>query len=127
MTFSFLERCAAIGAATTPPKINPKIVCQPEPQIKVKKVNELANETKNSAKLTDPITNLGFLPLAIRVDETTGPQPPPPIASKNPPAVASQPTLFNCFLFWCFLITFTMITTPKINVYPPTIGLIIEL
>ena len=98
-TFNFFDKCAAIGAAQTPPKINPKIVCQcDEPKIVIK-VNELAKETKNSARLTEPTTNLGFLPCAISVEDTTGPQPPPPMESRNPPKVANKPARLTFFRF----------------------------
>ena len=59
--FKRRERFAASGAAQTPPKINPTIVCQCDAPKIVKKVNELASETKNSAKLTEPTTSLGLL------------------------------------------------------------------
>ena len=116
LTFNFFDKWAAIGAAQTPPKIKPKIGCQFDPPIIVKKVKELAKEMKNSAKLTEPIINLGFLPLAINVEETTGPHPPPPIESRNPPVNASQPTFLTFFLLLLFLITFRIILIPKINV-----------
>ena len=79
---------AAIGAAITPPIINPKIMAQCVKPMSVINVKELARVMKNSARLTDPIVYLGFFPLAINVDETIGPQPPPPIESKKPPIMA---------------------------------------
>ena len=56
---NFLERFAAIGAATIPPKINPKTTCQWEKPISVIKVTELARDTKNSARFTDPMVYFG--------------------------------------------------------------------
>ena len=69
---------AAIGAAIKPPMINAIIACQWLTPIKVKKVNALASVTKNSVRLTVPITKRGLLPLVINVVVTIGPQPPPP-------------------------------------------------
>ena len=56
---NLLDRLAAIGAATIPPKINPKTTCQWENPMIVINVTELANDTKNSARLTDPIVYFG--------------------------------------------------------------------
>jgi hypothetical protein len=82
---------AAIGAATKPPIIKATITCQwLTPKI-VKKVNALAMVTKNSVRLTDPITYLGLRPFVINVVVTMGPHPPPPKESRNPPTPASGP------------------------------------
>ena len=81
---------AAIGAAINPPIISAIIVCQWLKPINVKNVNALANVTKNSVRLTVPITNLGVRPLVISVDVTIGPQPPPPKESRKPPAPAKK-------------------------------------
>ncbi len=82
---------AAIGAAITPPVTRANITCQFCTPINVKKVKALATVTKNSVRLTDPITNLGVLPFVINVDVTIGPHPPPPNESRKPPAPANQP------------------------------------
>ena len=84
---SFAER----GAAINPPSINANIVCQWLTPSIVKNVNALARVTKNSVRLTDPITYFGVRPLVINVVVTIGPQPPPPNESRNPPTPASQP------------------------------------
>ena len=49
---------AAKGAATNPPIINARMVCQWLTPIMVKKVKALARVTKNSVKLTEPTTYL---------------------------------------------------------------------
>jgi hypothetical protein len=56
-----------MGAAITPPIINPNIIAQCVNPMIVIKVSELASVIKNSAKFTDPIVYRGFLPLAINV------------------------------------------------------------
>src|SRR5262245_55346266 len=92
------------------------------PSVK-KNVAEVAAATKNSATLTEPITNLGLFPRATRVDVTTGPQPPPPTASTNPP---TKPRGSNrvCFGVCCAVrIAFTRITAPIINRYTEIHGL----
>ena len=53
---SFPANLAAKGAATNPPIINPVITCQWLKPKKVKKVSALAKVTKNSERLTVPIT-----------------------------------------------------------------------
>ena len=88
---------AAIGAAITPPITSASITCQFCTPIKVKNVNALARVTKNSVKLTVPITNLGVRPFVIRVVVTIGPQPPPPKESRKPPRPASAPKCLNFF------------------------------
>ena len=88
---------AEIGAATTPPTIKPAITCQCETPIVAKKVKALAKVTKNSVKLTVPITNWGERPFDINVEVTKGPQPPPPKESKKPPAKANQPARLTFF------------------------------
>ena len=104
---------AAMGADTTPPKINPAITCQYPKPIMVKKVMEDAKETKNSVKFTEPIVYMGCLPLAIKVEDTMGPHPPPPIASKYPPTKANKPILLVGFLTIRFVKAFLMIITPR--------------
>ena len=82
LTGSLFAKRAAIGAAMTPPKIKPIMTCKyPKPMTK-KKVREDASETKNSVKLTLPMVYFGWRPEAIKVEETIGPQPPPPMESK---------------------------------------------
>src|SRR3990172_8299708 len=79
------------GAAMTPPISRPKMICQYWEKLKAStKVTDSAKVMKNSEKLTEPIVMRGYLPRATSVDVTTGPQPPPPIASKNPPNRPSQ-------------------------------------
>ena len=56
---SLLDRFAAIGAATIPPKIKPKTTCQCENPMMLMNVTELASETKNSARFTEPIVYFG--------------------------------------------------------------------
>ena len=86
---------AARGAATTPPIIKPKMDCQwLTPRIK-KKVTALAIVTKNSVKLTEPITYFGVRPFEINVEVTSGPHPPPPNESRKPPAPANHPARFT--------------------------------
>ena len=82
---------AAIGAAIKPPTISATIVCMCVTPSIIKNENALARVTKNSVRLTVPITNLGLRPLVISVVVTMGPQPPPPKESKKPPRPASGP------------------------------------
>ena len=49
------------------------------------KVADTAKVKKNSAVLTVPTVLRGSVPCNNRFDVTTGPQPPPPEASRNPP------------------------------------------
>jgi len=57
---------AAIGAADTPPIINPSITCQWLRPINEKNVIALASVTKNSVMLTVPITYLGVRPFEMQ-------------------------------------------------------------
>lgn len=76
---------APIGAATTPPNMSAKMGFHAlMPKININ-TPALKNVTKNSAVFTVPITSLGEFPLSIKLDETIGPQPPPPMESKNAP------------------------------------------
>ena len=59
-----------MGDAIIPPKISPKIISKLVTPIRVIKVKELASVTKNSARFTEPIVCFGFLPLAIKVEDT---------------------------------------------------------
>lgn len=76
---------APIGAAITPPII--KASTGFHASIPKKKINTpvLKKVTKNSAVFTVPITSLGEFPLSIRLEDTIGPQPPPPIESQKAP------------------------------------------
>ena len=120
--FKRLEKYAASGAAQTPPMIKPKIGCHETIPRTEKNAKELAKETKNSAKFTDPTTMRGCFPLAIKVEDTTGPHPPPPIESRNPPKKANHPAFFTFLRRGFFLITLTIIKTPRKRVYELTIG-----
>ena len=83
-----LQSFAAKGAAMTPPRMRPAIRGKFSSFRKKKKVRAWLRVTKNSAILTEPITIRGWCPRASRVEATTGPQPPPPTASRNPPVRA---------------------------------------
>ena len=56
----------------------------------------VAKETKNSAVLTDPIVCRGLFPWPIKVEVTTGPHPPPQMASRKPPEKAN---FLTCLIF----------------------------
>lgn len=115
---------AASGAASTPPAIRPIIDCQwLTPRIK-KNVMALAIVTKNSVRLTEPMTYFGVRPLDINVEVTSGPHPPPPKESRKPPAPASQPARFTFCGFFCSLNAFNMIRIPNNKVYIEITGLI---
>ena len=94
---------AAIGAAITPPIINPRMSSMGRCLSNIKKVMALDNTTKNSAKQTEPITYRGLFLLEISVLVTKAPHPPPAKASVKPPRPANQPAPFtleiNCFFF----------------------------
>src|SRR5829696_8981912 len=62
----------------------------------MRKVSEIAGVTKNSDRLTEPMLWRGLSPPAIRVEFTIGPQPPPPIASRKPPAIPSGTSPGTC-------------------------------
>ena len=53
---------AAMGAAIKPPIIRATIVCMCVTPSIIKNENALASVTKNSVRLTVPITNLGLRP-----------------------------------------------------------------
>jgi hypothetical protein len=69
----------------TPPIINASTGFQAS--IPKKKINTpvLKKVTKNSAVLTVPITSRGEFPLSIKLEDTIGPQPPPPMESNKAP------------------------------------------
>ena len=104
---------AAIGAATNPPMTRPNMACQWLTPRRVKKVKALANVTKNSVRLTEPITYLGLLPFVINVVVTMGPQPPPPKESRKPPAPANKPYRLNFFCCCCLRNANINILIPK--------------
>ena len=60
--FINLSKYAPIGAARTPPTINPRIVFQLWNPRKNKNTPVLAKATKNSAVLTVPIVSFGVFP-----------------------------------------------------------------
>lgn len=61
------------------------MIGQPVMPMKTVKMPEAAKATRNSAALTVPIVVLGVFPRLNKVVVTIGPQPPPPLASANPP------------------------------------------
>ena len=79
---------AEIGAANIPPAISPAIISQCDMPMKKVKVMPVAMLIKNSVALTVPMVFLASPPELSRVVVTTGPQPPPPIESTNPPIKA---------------------------------------
>lgn len=115
---SFLQTQAAKGAARTPPIINPTIFPQCYnnniPMV-AKKVIDSATVTKNSAELTEPMAYRGWFPFATKVVVTMGPQPPPPMASKNPPANPNGIVLVFVFAWWVFLNTLMSMMILMIN------------
>jgi len=96
---------AAIGAAITPPIKNATTISQrnfSNPIVK-KKVEVIANVTKNSEKSTEPTALWGSVPFTIRVGVQIGPHPPPPIASIKPPKHPSALSLLIEYDFvWLF-------------------------
>ena len=104
---------AAIGAAINPPTINAMMVCKCVTPNKMKNEKALASVTKNSVRLTVPITKRGLLPLVINVVVTIGPQPPPPNESRKPPAAANGINFLNFFCGFICLKAFSRIFTPR--------------
>ena len=86
---------APIGAAITPPIINASTVFHASTPIKNINTPVLKKVTKNSAVFTVPITSFGEFPLSIRFEVTIGPQPPPPIESKNAPIKPNNGAYFQ--------------------------------
>jgi len=90
-------RCTAqppTGAASRPPITSGTSCCNGEAPSSTKKVVADATVTKNSAVLTEPTVWRGACPEPTRVEVSTGPQPPPPLASRKPaakPAGGIQP------------------------------------
>ena len=83
---------AASGAANAPPAQSPSTTGQLLKPIVTTKVADWTTVTKNSARFTDPIAMRGSWPRPTSVEVTIGPQPPPPIASINPPTNPSAST-----------------------------------
>jgi len=114
---------APIGAAITPPKINAKTGFQESMPKKYIKIPVLVNVTKNSAVFTVPITSLGEFPLSIKFEDTIGPQPPPPMVSKNAPI---KPKIGAKRQLLCFAVKFLKllirINIPSISKYAATYG-----
>ena len=65
-----------------------------------RKVAEIVTERKNSAVLTVPITLRGCAPWTSKLEVTTGPQPPPPAASRKPPTRPSGSTIRGFLSLW---------------------------
>src|SRR5215208_5173154 len=72
------------GAAKTPPRTSGIRYCKDDAPSSTKNVVAAATVTKNSVVLTEPTVYCGACPEPISVDVSTGPQPPPPLASRNP-------------------------------------------
>src|SRR5436309_6822848 len=82
------------GAASTPPRTSGTRCSSGEAPSSVKNVAAAATVTKNSVVLTEPTVSRGACPEPINVEVVTGPQPPPPLASRNPetnPSGTTQP------------------------------------
>ena len=80
---SFCVSHAPTGAATNPPMTIGSTMDKFTVGIVRKKVREIENETKNSAKFTEPITCCGCAFRRMSVGVAIGHHPPPPIASTN--------------------------------------------
>src|SRR5436190_4479487 len=72
------------GAASNPPTISASSSFHGEAPSSTKNVVAAAMVTKNSVVLTEPTVVRGVCPDPIKVDVATGPQPPPPLASRKP-------------------------------------------
>ena len=81
-----------------PPMTRPVMTGQRDRPMVATNVAVTVAVTKNSATLAEPIANRAVAPRPIRVVVTIAPQPPPPIASRNPP---SNPTMPTCFGVQC--------------------------
>ena len=124
-TGRYLHKRAANGAAKRPPMTKPAIVEKGAVVINIEKKPAVARVKKNSAKLTEPIVNLGSCPAPTSVEVTIGPHPPPPAESMKPPVNASFEILESFILILLFLkIDFFMINIPMINRYIEIIGFI---
>src|SRR5690554_3428884 len=113
------DNFTAIGAAKVLPITKPNIECQCKLSNSVKKVRELNKAMKNLLSFTLPKAYRAFLPPAINVDKTIEPQPPPPIASINPPPKPNGATLVILLplgLMRDILKALLKITIPKIRV-----------
>src|SRR5262249_20393393 len=82
------------GPASTRPRMSGTRCSSGEAPSSAKNVAAAATVTKNSVVLTEPTVSRGGCPELIKVDVVTGPQPPPPLASRNPetnPSGITQP------------------------------------
>ena len=77
------------GAAIMPPITSGTRFCSGAAPSSMKNVVAAATVTKNSVALTEPTVWRGAWPEPTSVDVVTGPQPPPPLASRKP---ATKPT-----------------------------------
>ena len=99
--WSFATNLAAIGAANIPPSASPPTVDQSRSILLklIRKPRLAASATQNSDALTVPITLRGSVDVVeIIVGVTTGPQPPPPEASINPPEKPKKVRNFGLFI-----------------------------
>ena len=79
---------AAMGAVMAPPMTRPRTASQgmPESPAPTRNPIDAATATMNSAVLTVPTTRCGACLVTVMSEGVaTGPQPPPPVASTNPP------------------------------------------
>src|SRR5215208_1014056 len=86
------------GAVNTPPRTSGIRYCKDDAPSSAKNVVAAATVTKNSVVLTEPTVWRGACPEPISVEVVIGPQPPPPLASRNPdknPSGAVQPAGFR--------------------------------
>ena len=114
-TGNLLQRYADNGAAMIPPTAKPTIISQLISPSRSVNIAHWAIVTKNLARLTEPTVSLGLWPLTIRVDVITGPQPPPPTESTNPPIPPNKPIYRISEVFLNLdLIAFTIIMAPMI-------------
>src|SRR5829696_1457842 len=72
------------GAANTPPRTSGTRYWKADAPSSTKNVVAAATVTKNSVVLTEPTVCRGACPEPISVEVSTGPQPPPPLASRKP-------------------------------------------
>src|SRR5262249_2566735 len=86
------------GAASTPPSTSGIKCSSGTRPSSVKNMVAAETVTRNSAVLTEPTEYRGAWPDATSVVVDIGPQPPPPVASRNPatnPSTAVQPAGFR--------------------------------
>ncbi len=80
------------GAASIPPAISASSSFHGDAPSSTKNVVAAAMVTKNSVVLTEPTAMRGAWPEPTRLDVATGPQPPPPLASRKPATNPIGPT-----------------------------------